>query len=481
MRGRYDLVVLGGGAAGLTAAIVAGRLGARVALVEREEQPGGDCLFWGCVPSKALLASAGLAHAMRTADRLGLEPVEPELDFARVMERVQAAIAEAGRPDRPEHLRGEGVEVVRGRGSFAGPGALEVEGRALRYRKAIVATGSRPARPALPGLDDSRPLTNETVFELRERPERLAIVGGGATGVELGQAFARLGSAVTIVEAAERLLPGEEPEAGGLVAESLADDGVAVRTGRGVDRVEAGKGGAGAVRLGSERIAFDRLLVAVGREPAIEGLGLERVGVQLTDRGWLEVDAQLRTTARHVYAAGDAVGGPMYAHVAGYHGVLAAVNALFSARRKADVTAIPRVVFSDPELAAVGMTEGEAALRIGRRPLVFRHDYAESDRAITAAQSRGLAKLVADRRGRLLGATIAAPAAAESIAELARLVRDGAKVADVLAVVHAYPTFSEGPARAAEEWWSHRLLNPRGRRLLRPLLRALSLLDHPRG
>ena len=481
MRDRCDLIVVGGGAAGLTAAVVAGRLGARVALVESAEQPGGDCLFWGCVPSKALLASAKLAHQMRTADRLGIEPVDPELDFARVMERVQAAIAEVGWRDRSEHLRTEGVEVVRGRGSFAAPGVVEVDGRALRYRKAIVATGSRPARPPLPGLEAGHALTNETVFDLRARPGRLAIVGGGAVGVELGQAFARLGSTVTIVEAAERLLPREEPEAGRLIAQSLAEDGADVRTDRAVDAVLAGDDGAGALELGNDRVAYDRLLVAVGREPATGGLRLERVGVELAGPGWVKVDRHLRTSAPHLYAAGDVVGQLMYTHVAGYHGLTAALNALFHARGKVDHRAIPRVVFSDPELAAVGLTEAQAAERLGRPPLVFRHDYADSDRAITAAETRGFAKLVADRRGRLLGATIAAPAAGESIGELARLVRDGAKVADVSRVVHAYPTYSEGPARAAEEWWTHRLLNPRGRRLLRPLLAALSLLDRPRG
>src|SRR5262245_44518233 len=202
MRDLYDLIVLGGGAAGLTASVAAGRLGARVALVERPEQPGGDCLFWGCVPSKALLASARVAHQMRTADRLGLEPVEPEIDFAQVMERVALVIAEAGRRDRPEHLRGDGVEVVRGHGSFTRPGVVEVGGRALRYRKAIVATGSRPALPPLSGLGTGHALTNETALDLRQRPRRLVVLGGGSTGVELGQAFARLGSAVTIVEVA---------------------------------------------------------------------------------------------------------------------------------------------------------------------------------------------------------------------------------------------------------------------------------------
>jgi pyruvate/2-oxoglutarate dehydrogenase complex dihydrolipoamide dehydrogenase (E3) component len=242
MASRYDLVVLGGGAAGLVASTIAARLGARVVLVEQTEQPGGDCLFTGCVPSKSLIASAKLAHSIRTADRLGLEPRQPDVDFARVMERVQGVIERAGVRDTAEHLESEGVEVVRAFGRFVRPGVVEAGGRQLRYRAALIATGSRPALPSIPGLAEAEPLTNGTVWELRERPGRLAVLGGGPTGVELAQAFARFGSRVEIVEAEAELLPREDPEAGRFVAEALEAEGIAVHRGAQAERVEAAEG-----------------------------------------------------------------------------------------------------------------------------------------------------------------------------------------------------------------------------------------------
>ncbi len=484
MGARYDLVVIGGGTAGLTASLSAAAVGARVALIERAEQPGGDCLFTGCVPSKTLLASAKLAHQIRTAERLGLEPAEPRFDFARVMARIDEAIGSAGERDRPERLRARGVEVIRGHGYFERPGLISVDGRTLGYRAAVIATGSRPAMPPLDGLHEVDPLSNETVFKLQEQPRRLAILGGGATGVELGQAFARLGSNVTIIEAAVRLLSREEAEAGDLIAHTLRGEGVDLRLGSKGAAIESAGDGAGAVRLeGGEsdgRVPFDRLLVAVGREPVTDGLGLERVGVELSPSGAIRVDPTLRTTGDHVYAAGDVVGELIFTHVAGYHGLLAAANALFRLRRRVDYTAVPRVVFTDPEMAAVGMTEDQAAQRLGERPLVFRHDYRDSDRAITSAEARGFAKLVTGAKGELLGATILAPAAGESVAEVARLIRDGGKVGELSRVVHAYPTFTEGPSRAAERWWSHRLRGPGRRGLLRALLALLRTLDRPR-
>lgn len=474
MSDRFDLVVLGGGAAGLLASLTAARVGARVALVEAREQPGGDCLFTGCVPSKSLIASANLAHALRTADRLGLEPSEPEIDFARVMARVKEVIGEAGHPDTADHLASRGVRAIRGRGQFLGPGVLAVGDLRLGYRAAIIATGAVPLIPDIAGLDQARPLTSETVFELRELPRRLAVLGGGAVGVELGQAFARLGSTVAILEATERLLPTEDAEAARLLEQTLRGEGIALHLGARVSRVEPEAGGSGALVLETgARVAYDRILVAVGRRPSVERLGLENVGVEADARGAVRVDATLKTSGERIYAAGDVIAGPMFTHVAGYHGLLAAGNALFRTRRTVDHSHVPRVVFSDPEFAAVGMTEQQATERLGRAPLVFRHDYAESDRALTAGKARGLAKLVADGRGRLLGATIFAPAAGESIAEVTRLVSEGKKVAVLSQMMHAYPTFSEGPARAADEWWTFRYLNPRGRRLLHPLLRLL--------
>ena len=484
MTGRYDLVVLGGGTAGLIASQVAAGLGARVALVERARQPGGDCLFTGCVPSKALLASARRAHEMRTADRLGLERAEPRFRFERIMERVGSVIEQAGRPDTAEALSAKGVEVVRASGAFTAPGRVAAGGRELRYRAAVIATGSRPTLPPLPGLAEAQPLTNETVFGLRRLPGRLTVLGGGPVGVELAQAFARLGSEVTIFEEAPTLLPREDPEAGRFIASTLSEEGVAVHTASRVVRVEPNGGGAGSVTVdhGRERhVGHDRLLVGVGRAPVVEGLGLDAVSVEVTQAGAIRVDDRLRTTGDRIYAAGDVIGQLYFTHVAGYHGLVAAANALFRARRTVDHSSVPWVTFTDPEVARVGLTEAQARERLAADPLVFRYDYADSDRALTAGEARGFAKLVSDRRGRLLGATLAGPAAGESIAEAARLVAERRRVADLSQAVHAYPTFTEAPARAADGWWRRRYMTPGARRLLRPVLAALRAVDHPRG
>jgi pyruvate/2-oxoglutarate dehydrogenase complex dihydrolipoamide dehydrogenase (E3) component len=481
MNRRYDLVVLGGGTAGLIASLYAARVGARVALVEQAEQPGGDCLFTGCIPSKSLLASAQRAHDMRRADGVGLEPAEPQVDFARVMERVQDVIHRAGVRDTAEHLESEGVEVVRAFGRFARPGVVDAGGRELRFRAAIIATGSKPAVPSITGLAAAEFLTNETVWDLRELPSRLTVLGGGPVGCELGQAFARLGSRVEIIEAAPVLLPCEDGEAGRFITEALTAEGVKVDLGAPVTQVVPGDGRGGVLVAGGRHIEYDRLLVALGRRPAREGIGLEHVGVDVDAQGFVKVDARLRTTGDRIWAAGDAVGRMFFTHVAGHQGLTAMANALFHARRSFDYALVPRVTFTDPELASIGLSEAEARERLGRDPLVLRHDYAESDRALAAGRAHGFAKLVTGRRGRLLGATLVAPAAGESIAELAALLRRRGAVTELSQTIHAYPTFSEGPARAAEEWWNHRVLTPRTRRVLQPLLAVLRALDRPRG
>lgn len=478
---RYDLVVVGGGTGGLVSALVAAGIGARVALVERARM-GGDCLWTGCVPSKSLLAAADLAHRIRHADQVGLVASEPEIDFRKVMEHVDGARRVIAPQDSVDRLRRDGVEVVGGRASFEGPGLIRAAGRPLRYRKAIIATGSRPSVPRIEGLAGLKPLTSDTIWDLEDLPRSLAVLGGGAVGCELAQAFARLGSEVTLIETRERLLSGEEPRAGELIASRLRDEGIDVWCGARVTAV-SGDGAAGELRLEHRRtparIPFERLLVAAGRAPSTAELGLDRVGVRTDERGAVRVDGRLRTTASHVYAVGDVTGGMAFTHVAAYQARVATINALFGARRRVDYAAVPRVTFTDPEVAAVGLTESEARSRWDD-PAVVSFDYAELDRAIVEGRRYGFVTLIGDPRGGLVGATIAAPGGAESIAELAAWMAGRAKLDRVSQTVHAYPTLSEGPARAADAHLRARFAAPRTQRLARGALRILGLLDHPR-
>jgi pyruvate/2-oxoglutarate dehydrogenase complex dihydrolipoamide dehydrogenase (E3) component len=471
---RYDLVVLGGGTGGLVSSLIAAGAGARVALIERD-RTGGDCLWTGCVPSKSLIATAALAHRMRHADAVGLAPVDPDVDFARVMDHVRRAIRTIEPDDSPQRLRGAGVEVIEGDGRFAAPGRIAVGDRELRFRTAIVATGSRPALRPIPGLETSETLTSETLWDLRELPERLVVLGGGPIGCELGQAFARLGSRVTLVEMADRLLLGEEQAASALIAQRLATDGIHVRTGGRADTARANQ----LVLQTGEAIAFDRLLVATGRVPRTDGLGLETVGVEVDERGAIKVDRRLRTTVRGIYAAGDVTGSLAFTHVAAHHARVATSNALFHTRATVSAT-LPWVTFTDPEVGRVGLTEAQARTRWGDRVRVAEFDYASLDRAITAGQAYGFAKLVADPRERLVGATVAAPGGGEAIAELTAWVSRRAKLADVSRTVHAYPTLAEGPARAADAHLVARYTSPRLRAVARPVLAALRALEGPR-
>ncbi len=474
-------MVLGGGTGGLVSSLVAAGIGARVALIERGKL-GGDCLWTGCVPSKSLLAAAELAHRIRHADRVGLTPSEPIVDFARVMEHVDRARHAIAPQDSADRLRGAGVEVVAGQAGFESPGAVAVGGRRLRYRKAIVATGSHPRLPPIAGLADVAPLTSDTVWGLARQPDALAVLGGGAIGCELAQAFVRLGSRVALIEAGDRLLGHEEPRASELVASRLRAEGVEVWCGARAASVRGSRDG-GQIDLehadGPVRIEFDRLLVTVGRTPTSSDLGLDRVGARIDQAGAVCVNRRLRSTAAHVYAVGDVTGAMAFTHVAAYHARVATLNALFGMRRRVDYAAVPRVTFTDPEVAGIGLTQGQARAR-WRDPAVVSFDYAELDRAIAEGRTYGFVTLIGDPRGRLVGATIAAPGGAESIAELAAWAASGAKIDRVSQTVHAYPTLSEGPARAADAHLRARYAAPATQRGARGALRLLGRLDHPR-
>ena len=480
MSDRYDLVVLGGGTGGLVSALVAADVGARVALIERD-RVGGDCLWTGCVPSKSLIAAATLAHRMRHADSVGLAPTDPNVDFAGVMDHVQRAIRTIEAEDPPERLRDAGIDLLHSSGRFAGPGRIEVDDRELRWRTAIIATGCTPHIPPIPGLDDAPLLTTDTLWELRELPARLVVLGGGPVGCELAQAFARLGSHVTVIEMADRLLLKEDPRASELIASRLRAEGVEVRLGQRGGEVRRCPGGDQELVLegAGEAVSFERIIVATGRAPTTAGLGLETVGVELGDRGAVAVNSQLRTSARGIFAVGDVTGLLPFTHVAAHHARVATPNALFKARGKVSKT-IPWVTFTDPEVGRVGLTEGQARERWGEKVKITEFEYAKLDRAITAGEAYGFAKLVADPRGRLVGATVAAPGAGDTIAELTARISRREKIDAVSRTVHAYPTLAEGPARAADEYLEARYTSPRMRALTRRALAVLRILPRRR-
>jgi pyruvate/2-oxoglutarate dehydrogenase complex dihydrolipoamide dehydrogenase (E3) component len=471
--------VIGGGTGGLVASLIAAGLGARVALIERE-RTGGDCLWTGCVPSKSLLAAAGLAHRMRHADRVGLTPVTPRIEFARVMDHVQDVVRTLEPADSPARLRGAGVDVIEASARFTAPGRIEAGGRRLRWRTAIIATGSQPALPSIPGLSAAEPLTSETVWSLRALPARLVVLGGGPIGCELTQAFARLGSRVTLVETTDRLLGHETARASELVATRLRSDSVDVRLGTAATETRRAPDGSGELLLRNpttgETVPFDQVLVATGRTPRTDGLGLSTVGVDVDERGAIRVDARLRTSARGIYAVGDVTGTLPFTHVAAHQARVATPNALLHARgRVSDI--IPWVTFTDPEVARVGLTEEQARRRWGDRVVTAELDYAELDRAITAGEGYGFAQLVADPRRRLVGATVAAPGGGDVIAELTAWLARGARIDDISRTIHAYPTLAEGPARAADRLLAARYSTPRVRAVTRPLLAALRTLQ----
>jgi pyruvate/2-oxoglutarate dehydrogenase complex dihydrolipoamide dehydrogenase (E3) component len=465
---RWELLVLGGGTAGIVAAKTAARLGARVLLVERD-RTGGDCLWTGCVPSKALLAAAESAAGARRAQRFGVDVDGIHVDFARVMQHVHEAIRQIAPADSVEALEAAGVTVRTGHGRFVGEGLLDLDGETVAFSQAVVATGAAPAAPPIPGLGDLDFLTSDTVWDLTEAPRRMAVLGGGSIGCELGQALSRLGVEVTIVEGAPRVLPREDAAAAAVVHRALESDGVTIRTGQAVESVVASDSQSGWLVLDDgEKLVFDRLLVAVGRQPRTTGLGLDTVAVELDERGFVVVDDRLRTSNRRIWAAGDLTGHPQFTHVAGVHGSLAAGNAVLGVRRSAETSAVPRVTYTHPEVAAVGVDTGRE--RDGIHVLTLDHRHV--DRAVTEDLTDGLTRLALDRKGRILGATVVGPRAGETLGELVIAVRRGLTTRDLAGITHAYPTWNDGPWNAAIADVREQLDRPATRRALHTWARA---------
>ncbi len=475
MSTQYDLVVIGGGTAGLVAAHGAAGIGANVAMIE-PDHPGGDCLWYGCVPSKRLLAAGHAAHVMRTADQHGITAVEPTVDLRAVMARVKEAQQHIAPHDSVERLEAAGVRVIPAIGSFVRPGEIAADGEIIRYRKAMIATGASPVIPGIPGLRECNPLTSDTVWDLETLPERLVVIGGGAIGCELGQAFSRLGSAVTIVEAAPRILANLGKNVSELIASRFEAEGITVLENVRVTAIEgsAGQGDLVVIVDDDTSIAADQVLVAVGRRPTTARLNLSSVGVELTEQGHVEVDDKLETTNDHIYAGGDVVGKMPFTHTAGYHGGLVVSNALFGLRRKTDHERIPFAIFCDPEVASVGRISAD-----DDELTVAHFDYDDLDRQVTTGEPVGFVDLFTDKKGRLVGATVVGQTAGETINEMTARILAGDTLRSIGQMVRPYPTFAEGPAKAANEVLRKQYFSPRTKKFLKPVLRLLRKIDKP--
>jgi len=453
---RFDrnLVVIGAGSAGLVSAYIAATVRAKVTLIE-QHQMGGDCLNTGCVPSKALIHAARLAAQARSAGAAGVHVGEIRVDFRAAMAHVQQAVETVAPHDSVERYRGMGVNVQHGHARIVSPWVVEVDGKPISTRAIVIASGAEPRVPSIPGLAESGYLTSDTLWQLRERPGRLLVLGGGPIGCELAQAFARLGSQVTQVQRHARLLEREDDEISAFVRARLSADGVTVHTGCRTVAIERdGEEKVLVCEIGAQRLRlpFDTLLVAVGRQPRTTGFGLEELGIPAA--GTVDTDAYLATLYPNIYACGDVAGPYQFTHVAAHQAWYAAVNALFGQfkRFRADYRVIPAVTFVDPEVARVGLNEREAKAKDIAYE-VTRYDLDDLDRAITEDQARGFVKvLTVPGKDRILGVTIVGQHAGEMLAEFVLAMRHGLGLNKILGTIHAYPTWAEANKYAAGNW-----------------------------
>jgi pyruvate/2-oxoglutarate dehydrogenase complex dihydrolipoamide dehydrogenase (E3) component len=456
---RVDICVIGAGAGGLTVAAAAAQLGVSVALIEKHKM-GGDCLNYGCVPSKALIAAARRAHLMRTCAPLGIVPTNPTVSYKGVHDHVHRVIAAVAPNDSAERFTGLGVKVIRAAARFVSRDTVLAGDLRIRARRFVIATGSSPAVPPIPGLDSVPYFTNETIFENGSQLDHLIIIGGGPIGLELAQAHLRLGSRVTVLEAL-KALGKDDPELSEVVLKRLRAEGVEIREGALVERVAGGarlvdvhisEGGVPGVVQGTN------LLLATGRLPNVAGLNLEAAGIKYDKRG-IQVSKGLVTSNSRVFAIGDVIGGPQFTHIANYHAGIVIRRALFRLPATIDADIVPWVTFTDPELAQVGLTE-DAARKRNPRMRVFRWPYHENDRAHTELAADGFIKVVTDAKGKILGASIVGEHAGELIQMWSLAITQGLNIKALTQWISPYPTYSEINKRVAYGYYATAAANP---------------------
>jgi len=455
MKDKYDLAIIGGGAAGLIAAPFAVQLGARVAFIEKD-RIGGDCTWTGCVPSKTLIKSARVAYQMRTANRFGLVPVDNAVDLKSVMEHVRGVIAEIYSHTTPEALRNQGMHVFLGEPRFIDAHTISIGDQKLQANYVLICTGAHPFIPPITGLEETHYLTYQNIWDLNVLPKHLVVVGGGPIGCEIAQGFRRLGSRVTLLEGGDRLLPHDDNDASQTLAEVLSNEGIDLRLQSSVERTWQDENNIYLTAAGKE-IVCDALLVAVGRRPNIDGLDMENAGVKYSKQG-IQVDRNLRTSQTHIYAAGDCLGGFQFSHYAGWQGFIAIRNALLPGSSKGITDQVPWTTFTDPEVAHVGMTEEQARQKLGDDVFTNIWPMKKVDRALNEAEDTGFLKLIYRKDRKLLGVTVVAAEAGEMVNEWVLAMKHGFKVDELASVIHVYPTYSTASMQASAAILVKRLL-----------------------
>lgn len=458
----YDIGILGGGAAGLTVASGAAQLGAKALLIEKEPALGGDCLHYGCVPSKTLIHSAHVYHQMKTGTRFGLPEMDvPPVDFSRIAGRIQEVIRTIQKHDSEERFCGLGARVAFGEAHFDDEHTVQLGGELVSAKNWVIATGSSPVAPPIPGLHATGFLTNREIFSLERLPESLTILGGGPIGIEMAQAFNRLGSRVTVVDRAHQILGKEDRDMADAAMAVLADEGVVFHLGAAIEKVNA-EGSHKAVALtkaSGEKMSLvsDQILVAMGRAANVDDLNLESIGVDF-EPGGIFVDSRLRTSQKHIFAAGDVSGGFQFTHAAGYEGGIVVSNAIFHLPRKTDYTLLPWCTYTDPELASVGMNETRAK-EAGLDYTVWTEAFKDNDRSLAEGERTGKIKMILDKKEKPLGVQILGPRAGDLIAEWVAALNGSVKLSTLAGAVHPYPTLGEINKRVVGSYFSPKIFS----------------------
>lgn len=463
----FDLVIIGAGSGGLTAAGFAAQLGAKVALVEKN-RIGGDCTWTGCVPSKALIKAARIAHEVRIASRFGISSSPPETEMSRVREYVRQAIQQVYQFESPEELRKQGIEVILGAARFVDAHTIGVSEQVVRSKTFLLTTGARPQIPPIPGLNDVPFMTNEQIFDNDRLPQAMIVVGGGPIGMELAQAYQRLGARVSVI--ADRLLPKDEPEVRDVMQRVFEREGVRFVWGRATSARKDGD--QIVVATDREEARGDLLLIASGRKPTVAGLDLEKAGVQYSDKG-IPVDDQLRTNVKHIYAAGDVAGGYQFTHFAGWQSFQAVRNALLPGSSSGFTNLVPWVTFTDPEVAHVGLTEEQARAKFGENAKVCHWEMSRTDRAVCEDDREGFLKIITRKDGTIVGATVVNGRAGETITEFIVAIKQNMKISDLAGAIHAYPTYSTAVQQLAAEMAIEGMLSGASGKIIRGLSKII--------